>query len=139
MAIAPPRPAASRDPLAQAASLLADARTRAALLREIETRVTADPVERRHFAAAAGRVHGATGDAALTRAVTNYLQDLARPSDGARTAALLWLAETVARIGGGGPTGHAETADPRAAAEALFRPRTAPLTASKTAEAVAAP
>ncbi|MCW2240446.1 hypothetical protein [Azospirillum canadense] len=124
-----PRNAPATDPLVLASNLLNSARTRAALLKAIEERVKADAEERRRFAAAAGRVYGLSGDQALVQAVRNYLQDLARPSESERTATRLWLAQTVATITGAGRIdgmGAVSPADPRAAAEALFRPRPPP-------------
>lgn len=124
-----PRNAPATDPLVLAANLLDGVRTRAALLKAIEERVKADAEECRRFAAAAGRVYGLSGDQALLQAVRNYLHDLGGPAANDRAATRLWLAETVATITGAGRTGGVgavSPADPRAAAEALFRPRSAP-------------
>ncbi|MCW2242576.1 hypothetical protein [Azospirillum canadense] len=129
-AIKDPRPqnATATDPLVLATSLLDGARTRAALLKAVEARVKADAEERRHFAAAAGRVRGLSGDQALVQAVRNYLQDLARSAANDRTATVVWLAQTVATLTGtgvpnGAHSGVTVARDLRAAAEALFRPR----------------
>ncbi|CAO3424389.1 hypothetical protein [Azospirillum endophyticum] len=116
------------DPLVLAATLLDDPCKRAALLEAIEERVKADAEERRHFAAAAGRVSRLSGDQALVQAVRYYLQDLARSSIHDRTATLVWLAQTVAtltgtRVSNGAHSGATVARGLRAAAEALFRPR----------------
>jgi len=122
-----PQNAGPKDPIALATDLLNRTRTRPALLRAVEERVRAEPEERRRFAAAAGRVFGYTGEQALIQAVRNYFHDLSRPAEGDRTATLLWLAQTVAGISGAHRPGRANAdlaaIDPRAAAEALFRPR----------------
>lgn len=107
------------DPVAVALDLLSDQRHRDAVLRAVESRVRADAAERRYFAAAGGRVHGLSGQAALLQAVKNYLGDLARPDGADRTATLAHIAASVAEITGLRP--HESTADPFAAAEALFR------------------
>lgn len=130
----PSRPADSRprtgpptNPLATAIDLLNGARSRGALIRAVEDRVKADPEERRRFAAAAGRVHGMTGEQALTQAVKNYLQDLNRPDDNS-PGALIWLVDTLADLTsrpGRQSNVTRSASDPRAAAEALFKPRTA--------------
>ncbi|MBK3735902.1 hypothetical protein GAY29_22930 [Azospirillum brasilense] len=120
------RPARPVDPVVMALNLLNSPRTRAALLKAVEERVKTDAEERRRFAAAAGRVQGATGEPALTQAVGNYLRDLSRLPEAGRSGPYLWLAETVAILaGGGGRPGQPATLfrDPRAEAEALFRPR----------------
>ncbi|WP_247878948.1 hypothetical protein [Azospirillum brasilense] len=108
-----------------ALNLLNGPRTRAALLKAVEERVKTDAEERRRFAAAAGRVQGATGEQALTQAVGNYLRDLSRLPEAGRSGPYLWLAETVAILAGGGRPGQPASLfrDPRAEAEALFRPR----------------
>lgn len=118
------RPARPVDPVVMALNLLNGPRTRAALLKAVEERVKTDAEERRRFAAAAGRVQGATGEQALTQAVGNYLRDLSRLPEAGRSGPYLWLAETVAILAGGGRPGQAlPVLDPRAEAEALFRPR----------------
>lgn len=118
------RPAKPVDPVVMALNLLNGPRTRAALLKAVEERVKTDAEERRRFAAAAGRVQGATGEQALTQAVGNYLRDLSRLPEAGRSGPYLWLAETVAILVGGGRPGQAlPVLDPRAEAEALFRPR----------------
>jgi len=124
-----PRAAPPPDPLTMAMSLLDGSRTRAALLKAVEERVKADPEERRRFAAAAGRVYRLTGEPALSQAVRNYLEDVFRSAESDRTATLVWLSQTVAALSGPGGADRrgaaapAPGADPRAAAEALFRPR----------------
>lgn len=118
------RPARPVDPVVMALNLLNGPRTRAALLKAVEERVKTDAEERRRFAAAAGRVQGATGEQALTQAVGNYLRDLSRLPEAGRSGPYLWLAETVAILAGGRPGQPASLfRDPRAEAEALFRPR----------------
>ncbi|WP_188263143.1 hypothetical protein [Azospirillum tabaci] len=118
------RPARPVDPVVMALNLLNGPRTRAALLKAVEERVKTDAEERRRFAAAAGRVQGATGEQALTQAVGNYLRDLSRLPEAGRSGPYLWLAETVAILAGGRPGQPAPLLrDPRAEAEALFRPR----------------
>ncbi|WP_114861935.1 hypothetical protein [Azospirillum brasilense] len=119
------RPARPVDPVVMALNLLNGSRTRAALLKAVEERVKTDAEERRRFAAAAGRVQGATGEQALTQAVGNYLRDLSRLPEAGRSGPYLWLAETVAVLAGGGRPGQPASLfrDPRAEAEALFRPR----------------
>ena len=119
------RPAKPVDPVVTALNLLNGPRTRAALLKAVEERVKTDAEERRRFAAAAGRVQGATGEQALTLAVGNYLRDLSRLPEAGRSGPYLWLAETVAILSGGGRPRQAASVlrDPRAEAEALFRPR----------------
>lgn len=118
---APFREAKPLDPVAQAMTMLNSRHQKSALLKAVEQRVKTDAEQRRRFAAAAGRVYGYTGEQALVQAVRNYLQDLSRSSEDDRTSTLVWLAETVASISGG--RADRPIADPRAAAEALFRPR----------------
>ena len=134
-----PRPAASarsNDPIEMAEAML-NGPQRKALMDAIAAHVKSNLDERRHFSAAVGRVYKLTGEDALTQAVRNYLSDLSRPSDTDRAVTLEWLTKTVSSLSGiplfglaapgsAAAQREAEAAplDPRAAAEALFRPRT---------------
>ncbi len=123
-----PRTGPTMNPLTRALDLLNGSPSRGALIRAVEDRVKAHPEERRRFSAAVGRVRGMTGEQALIQAVRNYLEDLSR-SDGDGASGPVWLMDTLAALTGGRARQSNVTAnasDPRAAAEALFKPRTVP-------------
>lgn len=86
------------NPISQALHMLGNPKQRAGLLTALEARIRQDVRERRHFAAAAGRVYNLSGQAALLQAVRNYLIALGEQPEG-RTDMLVFVTQTVLGAG----------------------------------------
>jgi len=91
------RPHPFNDPISTALEWLNDPVRCDALLSALERRIAGEMDERRHFAAAAGRVYNLSGRPALVQAVRNYLFSLRQSVDAGhgRAAMVTFLAEMV--------------------------------------------